>query len=149
MQPGTAARVPSEQARDARQHNAATKVRSRFRRNQHATLEAKKENPASIGRGNAWSKHRQPTGATMSNCAFIVPATADSSNDFFSVASATLHRARFDSRADFLTMRQTSGGRDGCRQAGACVALTEREGQHRNARDSADACPNTRRSYIR
>jgi hypothetical protein len=43
MQPCAAARAHRKQANDARQHHAATKVRSRSRRNQHATLEAKRK----------------------------------------------------------------------------------------------------------
>jgi len=81
--------------------------------------------------------------------AIFSPTAFDSSDDFFSVAVATFHRARFDSHTNFFAVRRASGGRDGCRQAGVGVALTEREGQHSNAHDSAVAAPDTRRSYIR
>ena len=44
MQPGTAARVPNEQARDVRGHRAAAKVRAAFRQASNPFLEAKEKN---------------------------------------------------------------------------------------------------------
>ena len=67
-----------------------------------------------IARGYQRADFQHTSGAT--------PATAVSFDDFLSVAVATLHRARFDLCANFFAMRRTSGGRDGCRQAGARAA---------------------------
>jgi hypothetical protein len=54
--------------------------------------------------------------------AIFSPTAFDSSNDFLSVAVATFLQAMFGSRANFFAVCQVSGGRDGCRQAGARAA---------------------------
>ena len=45
MQPGTAARVPNEQASDVRLHDAVAKVRAPLRQASNPFLEAKKKIP--------------------------------------------------------------------------------------------------------
>ena len=51
MQPGTAARVPNEQARDVRGHRAAAKVRAPLRQASNPFLEAKRKT-CDVLRGN-------------------------------------------------------------------------------------------------
>lgn len=64
--PGTAARVPSEQATDVRPRGAATKVRTPFRQTKNATLKAAFAfggQPVIVARGKEPTNHRHTTGA--------------------------------------------------------------------------------------
>jgi len=125
----------------------------------------------SIGRGNEWTNHRHTSGATSSNCAFTVPATADAwlrqPGDFSSVGSATRTRQRLIHSTIFcpsplrrsikqgLIHAPTFSDAPNERRAGRMPASwradcpAEREGWISSQRDSADAWRDTRRSYIR
>lgn len=162
--PVAAARATNEQASGVRQHNEATKVRSPLRQPSNPAIEAKRKNPRSShaatnrrtsGNRPARLQAAAPSGfrqLPMPGCislAIFSPTTFDSSGDFLSAAAAALHRARSDSCADFFdgAPNEWRAGRMPASWRARCPA--EREGWISSVRDSADACRNTRRCYIR